>query len=757
VTSSAADIALAYRRRGWFPIPIPHKSKIPQGNGWNKLRLDETEIPKRFDGQWNIGVLTGSVSNNLTDIDLDCNAAVRLAPHFLPPTESRFGRPGRPLSHWLYNVYGACTEVFASPKKINGQKVDSTTFVELRFDGKQTVFPGSTHESGELIEWVDGAVDAAPAVIKAEDLRQAVARLASACVLVQYRWSDDDAVGWVMRPDLAATQKLPPEVREALGRWLGLHTEQKAHKPVVPSTPFETAVRSWNESHPLHFEKRNTGPCPVCKDHKSFGQCKDNPHMWSCFSTDHPDNVGIRSPNGDCFIGDALDLHCYEVGKTRQRVLVEAGLLEAPRVVSLRREDRPAGDNNHSQLTDGATALNKQTLSRPWRSRSYLTAVDIIGQNARDVLQKRKLEFNEMSGNVELARQPIKDTDISRVRANIEACFMGGMTKDGDEIGLQINKTDIQDAIAQVAADNRYHPVQDYLNKSVWDGERRIHLVPKMILGADDSPINSLLVRKFFLSSVARPMKPGCKCDTVFILVGAQGARKSSLFDVLSSPWFIDTPIDIGGDLVRAYMTMRQAWLLEWSELEPLLRSRRHETVRGFLSSRKDDYIPKFGHYSVTVERSGVIVGSTNSDEFLNDETGERRYWPIHVGRINLDLAIKWKDQLWAEAVTLYRSGEPWWLADTEEQSVTPTRSRYVIRDVWAEPLLSWAPTFGRPFTTTEALMFGIGMKLESCTRAEEMRVAKIFKTSGWERRTDSDNKSTKKWFPPGSGRPTGV
>jgi hypothetical protein len=165
-------IACGHLRRGWHSIPIPYQQKAPRLDAWQTLRLGEADLPKHFTGEpSNIGVLLGEPSDRLVDIDLDAAEAVARADAFLPKTSSVFGRLSKPRSHWLYTC------------EIETQKfsdVDGTMLVEIRSTGGQTVFPGSTHPNGESIEWAE---DGEPAAVEAADLRRAVVRLASACML----------------------------------------------------------------------------------------------------------------------------------------------------------------------------------------------------------------------------------------------------------------------------------------------------------------------------------------------------------------------------------------------------------------------------------------------------------------------------------------------------------------------------------------------------------------------------------------------
>ncbi|MEX0678895.1 MAG: phage/plasmid primase, P4 family [Pirellulales bacterium] len=173
VTRLAAE---RYARRGWSVIPLPHRSKNPGFNAWEQLRLTPNTIGDHFNGQpQNIGVLLGEPSGWLIDVDLDHPRAVELAPQFLPPTLAIFGRSGKPRSHWLHRA----TASVATKKH---KSKSAGMIVELRSTGAQSVFPPSTHESGEAITWVDEAAE--PAAVDPDELLDCVKRLAEA-VLVE--------------------------------------------------------------------------------------------------------------------------------------------------------------------------------------------------------------------------------------------------------------------------------------------------------------------------------------------------------------------------------------------------------------------------------------------------------------------------------------------------------------------------------------------------------------------------------------------
>lgn len=176
------NVARAYIRRGWMPLPVPFRSKNPGFEGWQNFTITEADLSRHFYGrQQNIGVLLGKVSGDLTDVDLDCDEALTLAPYFLPATGAIFGRRTRPRSHWLY--------VSLIPRKVSFlDPVSGKRLIEVLTNGQQAIFPGSTHkDTGELVEWHKNGD---PARVSESDLLGAVRRLAAA-TLFAHHWPQE--------------------------------------------------------------------------------------------------------------------------------------------------------------------------------------------------------------------------------------------------------------------------------------------------------------------------------------------------------------------------------------------------------------------------------------------------------------------------------------------------------------------------------------------------------------------------------------
>ena len=223
------QIALDYIDRGWSPLPIPYKTKAPLGEGWQKLTIDRTNAHQYFNGApQNIGVLLGPKSNNLVDNDLDCPEALIVAPFLMPKTNAVFGRKSSRYAHNLYysNLADIIDKANITFKDPNPQANGEVMLLELRIGagtkGAQTVFPNSTHPSGELIEWESGC-DKEPAWIDGDELVKCAKKTAAACLFARY-WPSvggrHDA-GLVLGGLLARSGMALPQIRifaEAVAR-----------------------------------------------------------------------------------------------------------------------------------------------------------------------------------------------------------------------------------------------------------------------------------------------------------------------------------------------------------------------------------------------------------------------------------------------------------------------------------------------------------------------------------------------------------
>src|SRR5581483_3315040 len=317
--------------------------------------------------------------------------------------------------------------------------------------------------------------------------------------------------------------------------------------------------------------------------------------------------------------------------------------------------------------------------------------------------------------------------------------------------GIHVKDRDVSLAVQMVAGENSYHRVRDWLDALHWDGESRLETVLPQILGADPSAYVRAALRSFLLGSVARIFEPGCKMDVMLVLEGPQGTRKSTFVRELYGEEFTaeDLPDITSKD---AMLTAGSAWCIEVAELAAMVGKRKEvEAIKAFVSRRVDTFRPPYGRRNVQAPRHCVLIGTTNAMEWLRDETGARRFWPIRCGDIDIDLLKLHRDQLWAEALALFRlgpdDGGAWWLTDDAliEEAREQQEQRYVS-DPW-EPLVR-EYIAGKEWTTGEQVLLEcLSVGKADLKTGDLMRVAGMLRRAGWSKRKGQTPAGKRGWI----------
>ena len=224
--------------------------------------------------------------------------------------------------------------------------------------------------------------------------------------------------------------------------------------------------------------------------------------------------------------------------------------------------------------------------------------------------------------------------------------------------------------LAVVSSDRLYHPIKEYFSGLAWDGTKRIDTLLIDYFGAEDTPYTRAVIRKTLVAAVARIYEPGIKFDSILVLNGPQGMGKSTFFSLLGKQWFSDSlSISDMRDKTAAEKLLGN-WILEISEMSGI-RKTEVEVVKSFVTRQDDKFRQAYGVNVESHPRKCVIVGSTNSEGgFLRDVTGNRRFWPVHVpgtGKFH-PWELDCVDQVWAEAIHLYKEGEELFLKGREAE-----------------------------------------------------------------------------------------
>jgi putative DNA primase/helicase len=303
-------------------------------------------------------------------------------------------------------------------------------------------------------------------------------------------------------------------------------------------------------------------------------------------------------------------------------------------------------------------------------------------------------------------------------------------------------RSTLEDAMVAESSLRRFHPVRDWLATLVWDGTQRIDKWLSYAFGCEDNSYHRAIGSKLLIAAVRRVRQPGVKFDHLPVFEGLQGIGKSrSVRALFGAHWFSDAmPNDLASR--ESPMALQGRWCMEFSEIDALIRTE-IETVKAFLSRQVDRYRPMYGRTYVERPRQCVLIGTTNSRDYLRDSTGNRRIWPVYCTVAAPAWLEENRDQIWAEAAHRELSGEAIWLDDIEvREGAERAQAERRTEDVWSIAVAEWL--IGRTeFATHEILSGPLQIPRERQDRRAQLRVASILREMGWESviRWDRDKK----------------
>lgn len=331
------------------------------------------------------------------------------------------------------------------------------------------------------------------------------------------------------------------------------------------------------------------------------------------------------------------------------------------------------------------------------------------------------IRYNEFAGRVEWRGVPLRDEDAIDIRLMLEAS------------GFEPEKSDVIPALMRHALDNTFDPVRDYLDGLKWDGKPRLDTWLQVYMGAPAHEIVAAFGAKFLIGAVARIYQPGCQMDTALVFEGKQGIRKTTAVAVLfGREHMISSITDF--KTKEASIALQGHWAVEIAELAALKKTDIND-VKKFITETVDQYRPPFGRGTIARPRRCVFVGTTNESKYLQDQTGNRRFWPVPCSKADIDGLTRDRDHLWAEAVARYRANEPWWITDdamiAKAEMVQADRA---LHDPWEEIIDRWLHENGNVEFVTSSRLLTEAIKLEGArqTRADEMRISDIMTAKGW-------------------------
>lgn len=721
------EAALAYSRMHWRIFPChsimagrcscsrdpavictadpPSPGKHPRVKGGFKAATDDPEQIRRWWTKWpeaNIALATGS---GIVVFDIDGEEGFRefqqlVATHgAVPPTlASQTGRG----AHLFFATQDGAPSVRSS----------AVGKVHVRGEGGYVILPPSNHLSGRDYRWIKKL----PLAPLPDTLRQwsqgydisnkTVARAGSDNLgqLPAYLQRSQRDVGQTLDQSLKTVWSPTEQAR--------LISALAAIKPDA----YETWVTCGMALHQLRWEGNGTD--------LGFG-------IWDAWSQGCPEKYNFAACESKWNSFGRSGRQGVTLG-TLYHMASQAGWqggAEPPKQPGL--NGTANGVNGHHALpaaflNPAQGAIHFPDLTEDGKPRSTCTNAG-VAVKALGIICKKDLFHEKML----VAGEPINawagdmsDDVIQMIRKAIRAHY-----------GFDPNDKNTRDACTQLCLENQFDPVCDYLASLQWDGKPRLDRWMADYLGAGDTELNRAIGRLSLIAAVRRARQPGTKFDQIVVLEGTEGRGKSTALEILagrenfSDQKVLDLPDK------EQQEAMCGIWIYEIAELTGMRRAAT-EHVKAFASRTVDRARPAYGRYRIDRPRRAICFATTNDDEYLKSETGNRRFWPVVTGHIDLDGLRADRDQLWAEAAMLEARGESIGLPEQLWKHASAEQHARLESDVWTEAIQNYLALGKDDVSVWEVLTENQFLRLEAARvgRSEQMRAAAILRRLHFEK-----------------------
>ena len=394
----------------------------------------------------------------------------------------------------------------------------------------------------------------------------------------------------------------------------------------------------------------------------------------------------------------------------------------------------PPGTLQFEDVSD-PTAEPSVPLERNAQGKILPTMVNLCAVLSRPSMCGSDIRFDTFLGSV--VRRPAsggewaswEDTDYAAIRMTLER--MGF---------IKAQKADVRDAVLFVAQQRKFDSATNWLNGLRWDGVPRVAGFMHTHFGCDNTPYAAAVSRYLWTGLAGRVLAPGCKADAALLLIGDQGAGKSSGVAAIA-PWNdAYAEFHLGAKTDDLARKMRGTLVGELSELAGM-SAKATEELKAWLSKQVERWTPKYVEHETSYPRRCLFIATSNDDEPLTDSTGNRRWLPLKVGQVDVDAIKHDCIQLWAEAATLHRETG---IAYCEaEKLAAQEHSSYMASDAWTPIVVTWLETPGdlegepapgtQEFLTAADILRGaIGLKPGQIARRESQRINSVMTGLGW-------------------------
>lgn len=307
--------------------------------------------------------------------------------------------------------------------------------------------------------------------------------------------------------------------------------------------------------------------------------------------------------------------------------------------------------------------------------------------------------------------------------------------------GITVKTDTAHEAVLCLAHRNSFHPVRDWLTSLKWDGNPRVEYLASVYFGCNEGTYESGVSTAWMVSAVSRIMRPGCQAKYMIVLEGPQEQGKSKGLRALANghlegeggiQWFRDTLPDIDHKDIGLYM--QGVWIIEIAELSAI-RGKQWERTKSFISTQRDTFRVPYGRNMQDYSRQCIFAASTNEDQWGGDPTGLVRFWPLRVGKINIPLILRDREQLWAEALVKFDEGYQGRLVGDAEQIARLEQSARQPEDLWHDRVIQAVAELTQFDDWVSVPLIIEKMKVpDSQQERVKWQVGSILRSEGWQR-----------------------
>lgn len=385
------------------------------------------------------------------------------------------------------------------------------------------------------------------------------------------------------------------------------------------------------------------------------------------------------------------------------------------------------------------------------RAASLENVVDAIGPASGLRIVYDAFQDAILFGKQEGRYAPITDIDLGEFRAQLGR---GGFKP----VAAEVMRT----AVAMVANANAFDSATAWVKSlPAHDGVARIDTSMSRYFGTEDTPYTRSVGAYLFTALAGRALEHPLQCDMAVILVGLQGARKTTAVAALAPTPSAFGTVDLGkrdDDLARR---LRGKLVVEWAEMRGLA-GRDLEGVKDWITRRTEEWTPKYKEFATRFDRRCIVIGTANTNELLDDDTGERRWLPVNAGRADVDSLTRDRAQLWAEGAARFAVGGVEW--ELAESLAAAVHGDFKISDPWTDFVGAWLealpiPRQGEmpspfangalPIALHKVAVEALNLRISDLSRNEEKRIGKILRSFGYEKTVVREGKKlSKRWLP---------